>query len=839
MSKLSRTIVTVIPILIVALSVPARISDAAAAQDRGLIGAYDPAHINGIVFIANDQNFFAFRILVYRQGTSHEDSPRSFDFGPYAPDGSFAKVSWRPQIPQYDVNSPVILRWGRTGKNVVIGAITAPSSVSVAIEVYRPWSQPNINESQATFGAQPDQRTILGEQVQNQRGAQLLRRFFLRTDGTATGAASYDDTAAMRKVLTSEGHAQQAGQPQRPGLNRHAALSFDFSQNKPVGFVAMVGDNFDVMGREAEKILQKPIAEQLLDAEKNYDSAKTRSNGALGESFEAISRLVNWNRYYNPEKQLEYVTLYRLPERQANSETNKSQGGTVLSWDAFLTGMMTSLIDRNTALGTIHSILEGQLPDGRVPLRRHLQNQPRNESATLAGRTMPPIGALCVWKVYLSTNDLGLLAWAYPRLSQWNDWWLTNRGDGQAWRDGNGDSLLEWGFDAETELGALGARATRNPAKLKFAFSESGLDERPQWTNGEDIRPGSDASPNRQDDEVKYNDRTHTLEFSPVALNALYALDTEILIMMARELGLTTEADKFQSRYERIKNSINNKLWSEEDGLYLNRHWDGRFSRRLSLENFYPLAAGIADEERARRMLKTLVDTRKFGGEQQLPFISRDDPAFASQGIGRGAIWSFSNYLLYVGLRRSGFNAEAAELARKSNTLARLSWDKEGKFFDYYSSQDGRGIEEGDNSQRPLFAGLMLWTGIEEVISADPWTGMSLGSRSVTEESRIERVKYSGANFDVISGPKRTVLRRDGNVEVECDGPVRIRSFRSTDRAIGFGIETKERVRLLVPAVEGRKITVSVDDKVLGSTSPGASASFKVPEGNHKVFIVK
>ena len=64
-------------------------------------------------------------------------------------------------------------------------------------------------------------------------------------------------------------------------------------------------------------------------------------------------------------------------------------------------------------------------------------------------------------------------------------------------------------------------------------------------------------------------------------------------------------------------------------------------------------------------------------------------------------------------------------------------------------------------------------------------------------------------------------------------------SYRDNDRATAFAIETKAETRLLVPAIEGRKITVSVDDKVLGSTSAGASASFKVPAGVHKVLIVK
>jgi hypothetical protein len=842
MRKLSRIIATAIFILSTTLPTPST----AQVDETVRIGAYDPAHLNGLVLITDDQNFFGLRFLVYRPGAPVEEAPRSFDLGPHAPDGSSAKVTWLSQL---DDQNPITLRWSRLSKNVVSGRLTAPPNVRIVLEVYRPWGEGNRNENWATFWAQPDRRTILGEQVQNQKSASSLRRFFLRADRAAAGAASYEDTEAMRKTLVKEGHAQQAGQSEKPGPYHHAALSFDHAQDQSFGFVALVGDNFDAMEREADNLLQKPIAESLAQAEKNYDSTRASSSGAIGASFEAVTRAVNWNRFYDPEKQLVYVVNHRLPSRELKqkpgAEVNPSLRGNVLSWDTFLTATMAAMVDAGSAKSTIHALLEGQTPDGRVPLRRHIQSQPRHEPSTLAGRSMPPVGALCVWKVYLATNDLELLAWAYPRLLQWNDWWLTNRGDGQPWRDGNGDGLIEWGFDAELERGALGARMMENPTKLRLAFSESGLEDRPQWSNGEEIRTSPSDSSKRpdaskqQNDDVKYNDRTRTVEFSPVALNALYAHDTEILIMMARELGLLAEAEKLQARYERIKYTINNKLWSEEDGLYLNRHWDGRFSRRLSLENFYPLIAGVADEEKAKRMMKTLSDPRKFGGEQPFPFISRDDPVFTDRGTGRGAIWSLTNYFLYLGLRRYSFYDEAAELARKSALLARLSWEKNGKFYDHFSSRDGAPIDEGVDAQPPRFTGLLFWPGIEEVISVDLWAGMSVGSPSVTEESRIERAPFSGALFDVISGPKQTVVKRGGNIEVECDGPVRLRAYRGVDRALSFTIETKQKVRVMAPAVEGRKITVSVDDKVLGSTSPGAAASFKAPPGSHKIFIVK
>jgi hypothetical protein len=512
------------------------------------------------------------------------------------------------------------------------------------------------------------------------------------------------------------------------------------------------------------------------------------------------------------------------------------------------------------------------MPDGRVPLRRYLQTEPVGEPPALTGRSMPPLGALCTLKVYLATQDMEFLAWAFLRLQQWNDWWLANRGDGQAWRDGNKDGLLEWGFDAEVEYGAPGTLMLSNADKRRMAFAESGFVDRPQWLDTEKIKaaasptssaapPASTAAssppspPPQPSGEVKYNDQTHTLEFSSVALNSLYALDTELMVTISREIGLAAEGERCQRRYDEIKRLMNEKLWSEEDGLYLDRHWDGRFSRRITLENFYPLLAGIPDEVKAKRMLTTLRDQRKFGGLQLLPSVPRDDAAFvekaSEQTAFTGATHAAINYLLYLGLKRYGFYDEAEGLARQSLHAARAAYEKQGEaqrersaaangaLFDLFASTSGQPVGESLVPSRASFAGLMFLPAVEELISADPWLGMTIGSLIAPEEARVERVKVAGGSLDVMIGPKRTVVRRGDKSEIEFEAPVRLRGYRSTDRTLTFTVEAKAEVRALVPPAEGRKVTVSVNDKVLGSTSPGASASFKVKEGLSKVLIVR
>jgi hypothetical protein len=842
MSKLSKSIITVLSLVALAqrhgANPPPQTGQAEVR--RAIVGAYDNRRLNGIVFIDNEQNVFGLRFLTFRAGDSVEETPQSYELGDCAPDGSFARLIWRSR---FDDKTPLILRWSRVSDNVVVGQLTAPYDIRVAIEAYRPWSDLRSDPGWTAFFAQDDHRTVFGEEVNNQKAKAPLRNFLLQTDRIGSGAAEYSDPQTMRASLIKEGYAVQPELKQQ--VARFSMMSFDTIRGAPkvppgssvysIGFVAMIGDDFGAMQAESNNLLQKLAGGILDQEEKKYESSRVASGGALGPNFTALIRALNWSRVYLPEKRLEYIALSRRDDGDLRN--------TPLSWDTFFNAVVSSLVNDASSTSAIRIALDGLTPDGRAPLRRYLRNPQPDEATVTAGRSMPPIGALCVWKIYIVTRDLEFLAWAYPRLRQWNDWRVADRGDGQAWRDGDGDGLLEYGFDADLEVGRLGARAMSNETKQRLAFSESGLEDRPQWLGGATASNQPGALSVERGDEARYNDKTHTLEYSTVGLNALYALDTEILMIMAAELGLQSEVDKWRTRYEQIRKNVNEKLWSEEDGLYLNRHWDGRFSRRLSPENFYPLAAGLVDPERAKRMIATLLDTKKFWGEYPLPGISRDDPAFAPGGPGRGAIWAPMNYMVYLGLKRYGYHAEAAELARKNLAIAQSAFGKFRKYDDQFSSVDGKPLDERsspeDAAQQPYFFGLAIWPAVEETLSADPWAGLSFGGVAATEESRLERLNISGAKFDVTSGPERTVIRRNGAVEVECESPVRLRAYQSNDSAIAFVIDVKDRAHILVPGLKGRKITVSVDDKVLGSAPTGASATFKLQAGPHKVFIIK
>ena len=109
-------------------------------------------------------------------------------------------------------------------------------------------------------------------------------------------------------------------------------------------------------------------------------------------------------------------------------------------WDCFFGSLLTNVEDTAQTSAAVRAILLSQSSNGVVP-------NIDGGSGTSPDRSQPPVGSYTVWKNYERNQDREILEWAYPRLKLWHEWWFKNRGDGQPWRDGNRDGLLEWGSD--------------------------------------------------------------------------------------------------------------------------------------------------------------------------------------------------------------------------------------------------------------------------------------------------------------------------------------------------------------------------------------------------------
>lgn len=406
---------------------------------------------------------------------------------------------------------------------------------------------------------------------------------------------------------------------------------------------------------------------EALDWERRFDEPD------LQAAFEGMWRSVMWNTIYAPSIERPVTVVSR------DWCVDGNYGDFVLfEWDTFFAALQSSTGSKELAYANVRAVLSGITERGFVPSIFCELGKSRD-------RSMLPVGSQVVLKLYERFGDKGFLSEVFERLLGWHDWWMTAR-------DGNGDGLLEWGSDDFPSPHPQWQAHT-----LQAARYESGLDNSPMY------------------DDVEFDPRSNTMTQADVGLNAAYAMDAWALSEIASALGETTTADRLRAEHEQMNKLINEQLWSEKDGLYLNRGWDGDFSHRLAPTLFYPLIGRAASQERAERIVREhLLNELEFWGEHVIPSISRDDPAYPDQEYWRGRIWGPMNWLVYEGLRAGGFTDVTREMGRKCLGTFLGEWNEESHVHENYNGTTGEGDDARYSEPVYFWGGLLALIGLLE-----------------------------------------------------------------------------------------------------------------------------
>jgi putative isomerase len=211
-----------------------------------------------------------------------------------------------------------------------------------------------------------------------------------------------------------------------------------------------------------------------------------------------------------------------------------------------------------------------------------------------------------------------------------------------------------------------------------------------------------------------------------VGLNSLLAFDAEVLSWIAAELGDDAAAAAHAQTAARTRAKIGTELWDDSRGIFANRLWSGDFVRSLGPTSFYPLICGAASPEQAQRLLAHLADPATFGGEFVIPGTTRDDPAAKDNSYWRGRIWPPLNWMVWHGLRRNGFDREAARLAEDSVRLFRGAWDERRLCPENFNAETGEPMDQPDTEGFYSWGALLPALGVASVMDINPWAGWEL-----------------------------------------------------------------------------------------------------------------
>ena len=452
--------------------------------------------------------------------------------------------------------------------------------------------------------------------------------------------------------------------------------------------------------------------------------------GLYDGSLDAIRDVIGWNTVYDPVNRRPYTALSR------NWSSAKFGGFGVWLDDVLYHALLAGTLDLTLAEENLLAVFAGRTEAGNLPCLLTGRD-------AWVDRSQPPIGAFVVWLLYRRWGERRLLDNAWEVLLDNHEWWWRER-------DGNGNGLLEYGTSP------VGEGLYRGTALA--ARDESSMDNSPVH------------------DEAVLISESHTLDCEDVGLNSLLALDGEMLALIAAELGRDAEALRLRTRARNLAVRVREELWDSEREVFANRLWSGRFVSSIAPTSFYPLIAGAASPAQARALLRWMEDPRRFGGRFGLPSVSRDDPAFGDNVYWRGRVWPPLNFLVYQGLRRYGFAAEATALARRSHGMFAVPWREARHCAENYGARDGAVTDQPDTDTFYGWGALMPAMGVAEVCDVSPWDGWSIGHTG--EDVRMGPLRCPSGWARVESRAGVLVLHVDGRPVLRTTVRGRLRHLR-------------------------------------------------------------
>jgi glycogen debranching enzyme len=144
-----------------------------------------------------------------------------------------------------------------------------------------------------------------------------------------------------------------------------------------------------------------------------------------------------------------------------------------------------------------------------------------------------------------------------------------------------------------------------------------------------------------------------------------YAYDAEIRgARLARLVwGDAAYAEELEARAADRKRRFNRDFWVKDRGYFaLALEEDGSQVDALSSNNGHLLWSGIVDKSKAKSVAKHLVGPHLFSG-WGVRTLADTEARYNPIGYHVGTVWPFDNSFIAWGLRRYGFNEEAARVA--------------------------------------------------------------------------------------------------------------------------------------------------------------------------------
>lgn len=196
------------------------------------------------------------------------------------------------------------------------------------------------------------------------------------------------------------------------------------------------------------------------------------------------------------------------------------------------------------------------------------------------------------------------------------------------------------------------------------------------------------------DNQISRAGEINSMTVEGVDLNCYLVRELQAMTEIAAAIGQHADQQEFKAHTEHLSGLINTVLWDEKSGFYYDRHERcGELIRVKSAAGFAPLWLGIVPPERAMRLVtEHLLNPSEFWLTFPVATYAKTEPdyyqeKFSDECNWRGPAWVPINYMVFHGLLKLGFRAQAEELAYKTFSMTL----QEETTREYYNAETGCG----------------------------------------------------------------------------------------------------------------------------------------------------
>ena len=250
-------------------------------------------------------------------------------------------------------------------------------------------------------------------------------------------------------------------------------------------------------------------------------------------------------------------------------------------WDSVFHAIGIRRLDIKLARSLVEAVFDVQREDGYIP---HMATPTTRSSVT-----QPPVLGLAIKQLEEMESDPAWRNRLIPKLGRYLEWVMANR-------DTDGGGLVEWFISPEKHCRS----------------GESGMDNSPRFDGA--------------------------IQLDATDFNAYLAHECEVMAQFQPE-----RRDYWQNHYERLCRLINERLWNEELGIYVDYDTVGkRQTDIMASAGLLPLLCGAPTPTQARRLRDHLHNPATFGTPFRVPSIAAENTAACAKTCGAGRSGSIS-----------------------------------------------------------------------------------------------------------------------------------------------------------------------------------------------------